>query len=363
MYLKPLLIISFLLSTSVAGDLEFRGQLSVTGLGVYSTESWNKLFGLRYIPQLTHTEYLNDEMFVDTELHLNMFFNHDFSKSEQNIKLYRLKLRLATTQSETRVGLQKINFGPAYILRPLRWFDKLDPRDALGLTDGVYALSYKYNFLNNSQAWIWGLYRNSGTKGYDILPTSLKIPEFGGRYQFPLLDGESAVTFHSRIVDANLFEYRETKVALDGRWDVELGLWFESVLQKNDHDLIPYKWTSMTTLGTDYTFDVGNGLHVIGEHMFSAASKEVFGTDVNSHISAVMMNYPISLFDGIMGMMFFSWDNHQLYKFVQWQRTYDNFIISLNMFHYPEGNLPSFGNSDGLPNQGYGFQFTVIYNH
>ncbi|MBU1100765.1 MAG: hypothetical protein KKA84_10215 [Bacteroidetes bacterium] len=368
MNISKLIILSLLLSFFIgshliAGDLEFRGQLSATGLGFYSSDSWNKLLGLRYIPQITHTEILNDEMFIDTELHLNMFFSHDFTNPEYNIKLYRLKLRFATTQSELRIGLQKINFGPAYILRPLRWFDKLDPRDALGLTDGVYALRYKYNFLNNAQIWLWGLYRNSGTKGYDILPTSLKKPELGGRFQLPFLDGESAVTIHSRIVDASIFEYRETKVALDGRWDIEVGLWFESVLQKNDHEMLPYKWNSMTTLGTDYTFEIGNGLHVIGEHMFFAASEKPFGTEVHYHMTAIMANYPLGLFDGLMGMVFFSWEDHELYKFVQWQRTYDNFILSLSMFHYPEGNLPSFGNSGSVPNQGYGFQFTIIYNH
>ena len=48
-------------------------------------------------------------------------------------------LRLSTSRFEARVGLQKINFGSATLFRPLMWFDSLDPRDPLQITDGVYA--------------------------------------------------------------------------------------------------------------------------------------------------------------------------------------------------------------------------------
>jgi len=53
-------------------------------------------------------------------------------------------IRLSTKQFELRAGLQKINFGSATLLRPLMWFDKIDPRDPLQLTDGVYALLARY---------------------------------------------------------------------------------------------------------------------------------------------------------------------------------------------------------------------------
>ncbi len=362
-YIIIFLIILIACGPSHAGDLELRGQLSSLGLGAYQSNEWTKLIGLRYIPQLTTTEYLADEIFIDTEFSLNAFLNYDIDETNENIKLYRIKIRLATAQSETRLGLQKINFGPAFILRPLRWFDRLDPRDPLGLTEGVYALSFKYSFLNNSQIWIWGLYGNKETKGYDILPSVKTKPEFGGRYQFPVFEGESAFSFHTRTVNASLFEYRESKVSLDGRWDIQVGLWFESVIQKNDSELLPFEWNNMAMLGTDYTFDVGNGLHVIGEHMYSSASKEFLGTDFEVNVSALMINYPYTLMDSFMGMMFFTWDNRQLYKFIQWQRAYDDFLISLNLFHYPESNIPTLNNNNSAPAQGYGFQVTVIYNH
>ena len=352
----------FYISKLNAGDIDLRGQLSANGYGSYSSDNLNKYLDLRYIPQITFTEYLTDTWIFDSEFSLNAYFNTNFEKNEQQVKLYRLKLRFATPQTETRIGLQKINFGPAYILRSLRWFDRLDPRDPLGLTDGVYALRFKYSFLDNSSLTFWGLYRNNETKGYELLPTSKKHPEFGGRYLFPILNGETGFTVNTRIVDASSFEYRETKFALDGRWDVEVGLWFEAVVQKNEFDILPYHWQSMTTLGTDYTLDIGNGIHVLAEHMRTAASEIFYGNDMEINISALMMSYPQSLVDNLVGLLYYTWDAKKLYKFIQWQRMYDDFSLSLSLFHYPEGELAALSNTN-IPNQGYGFQLTFIYNH
>ena len=182
-------------------------------------------------------------------------------------KSYRTILRYSTTQSEVQLGLQKIDFGPAQLLRSLMWFDRVDPRDPLKLTDGVYALRYKYSFLNNSLIWLWCLYGNTDTKGYELLPTEKNVPEFGGRAQIPILAGEIAATLHTRKVDAMLYSYRENRYALDGRWDIGIGIWFESAWQQNISIMPIYKWNRMTTIGADYTIPVGNGIYILAEHM------------------------------------------------------------------------------------------------
>ncbi len=50
---------------------------------------------------------------------------------DKNFKsfFHRLEVRFATNQMETRPGLQKVGFGPVFLLRSLRRFDRLDPRD------------------------------------------------------------------------------------------------------------------------------------------------------------------------------------------------------------------------------------------
>ena len=112
---------------------ELKGQLSAFSSETRNQDTWQNTSGLRYIPQLTLTRPLSESSFLGAEISLNSLLRYDSLESEGDLSvdLYRLKLRLATAQTETRIGLQKINFGPAYLLRPLKWFDRLDPADRL----------------------------------------------------------------------------------------------------------------------------------------------------------------------------------------------------------------------------------------
>ncbi|GAI27146.1 unnamed protein product, partial [marine sediment metagenome] len=58
------------------------------------------------------------------------------------------------------------------------WFDRIDPRDPLQLTDGVYGLLLRQYFLNNANIWVWGLYGNDDLRGWEYLPSEAKSVEF-----------------------------------------------------------------------------------------------------------------------------------------------------------------------------------------
>ena len=115
--------------------------------------------GLRYIPQLNINAQLGDGRLLDFEFSANIngsggikpFDEYDH---EGNIKPYRVWARYSGNQFEVRMGLQKINFGSASMLRPLMWFDQVDPRDPLQLTDGVWGILGRYYFLNNVNIFI-----------------------------------------------------------------------------------------------------------------------------------------------------------------------------------------------------------------
>lgn len=357
------LILLMLPMATSAVDWGYRGQFSIWTRPFNSNDEWKFGLGARYFPELTLEYNLTDEIFFDTELSLNVFINSDFTTTIKEVKLYRLKFRFATAQSETRIGLQQLNFGPARMLRSLKWFDKIDPRDPLGMTDGIYAVRFKYNFLNNASIWLWGLFGNEQTKGYELFPTAANTPEFGGRLVMPVLSGEMAATVHTRKVDASLFEYRENRFALDGRWDVEIGCWFESVFQQSKSDFIPYEWQKFITLGADYTFSVGNGLYIAAEHMMLSMSSEILNSDLDYNNSALMMNYPIGIMDNINLVTYYSWDTEKFYNYIQWQRTWDYFSLNIGLFHYPNaaGIVPT--QNDNVPMSGYGVQVMFVYNH
>ena len=128
-------------------DIDFNGQISGWTTQVYADDDWKNTTGLRYIPQLVITQPLTETAFMDAEVSINSYLLTRKNSDHKNYdaELYRALVRYATAQTETRIGLQKINFGPAQVLRSLMWFDRMDPTDPVQFTEGVYAALFKYN--------------------------------------------------------------------------------------------------------------------------------------------------------------------------------------------------------------------------
>jgi len=245
------------------------------------------------------------------------------------------------------------------------WFDRIDPRDPIKMTDGVWGIRYMYNFLDNSSIWLWGLYGNYDTKGYETEATKDNKAEFGGRYQYPVPYGEIAVTFHSRLADASTLdgsEFRENRYAIDVRWDVLVGLWFEAMLQEQRTNLVINNWKKLITLGADYTFDLGNGLYVLGEHMTSIESEKSLTNDEDHQISAFSLSYPIGFSDNLTAYSGLDWDHTAVFIFLSWQRTINNLAIDLSLFNYPESESGG-STGDSFTGGGLGGRIMFVYTH
>lgn len=353
---------------AAALDCQVKGQVSGWAVGAESDDAWSTRYGLRYIPELTVAQGLAAGRVFDVEASVNGFIAQDTRDltDDVDLELYRLKVRWAGEKTELRLGLQKISFGPAFLLRPLQWFDRLDPRDPLHLTEGVYAALFKYTALNNADCWIWLLLGNDDPKGMDILGSDSDWPEVGGRFQFPVLHGEMAVACHSRQVDVSdyfLSDYDEQRYAADGRWDVGVGLWFEAVAQHQEIPFVPYEWLKMGTAGMDYTFGIGNGLHVLGEHMVLSIAKYFSEWKNNYHYSAFFVNYPVTLFDAVTYIGYYDHDQKNYAQYASWQRTYDKVVVSFSLFRYPEASQSVFGFQANSAGAGSGGQVMVIFNH
>ena len=338
------------------------------------------LLGLRYIPTFS-LELPSDKGYqLDAEFSLNAYGSLDFQSSDDirsdgKIKPYRAWVRFSTNQFEARLGLQKINFGPAFMFRTLMWFDQLDARDPLQLTDGVYGLLLRYYFLNNANIWLWGLYGNNDPKGWESISTADNTAEFGGRIQVPAGKGELGFSYHHRSIDLSEMSFMiprplpeqtkvsENRVALDGKWDIVIGLWFEGAVFKKNTTWLPYPWQQNLTLGIDYTFGIGNGLHVVGEHYFSMQSTEFLSSGEDFNFSALSLNYPIGLLDSLSAMVYYDWKSDEFYRFINWQRTYDRWQIYVMGFWNPKQFLIYQGNLDSSLFTGTGFQVMVVYNY
>jgi hypothetical protein len=358
-------------------SIDFHGQISgwitVNGKQVDKSQ-----LGLRYLPELLLEKSLTRALTISADISLNSYGSGQFNgwnKFDANgrIKPYRLWLRFASSQFESRIGLQKINFGSAALLRPLMWFDRIDPRDPLQLTDGVYALLLRYYFLNNTNIWLWGLYGNDETKGWEIIPSDQKKIEFGGRWQMPIYKGEFAITYHHRQADLKRGllgqiplgdeSIPEDRFGLDGKWDIGIGVWFEATITHQQIDLPAVKYQRLLNLGLDYTFGVGNGMHAMLENFIYETADKIFSVGESVNFSALSLGYPIGLLDQINGMIYHDWKNKTWYRFINWQRTYNRWQLFLIGFWNPD-QFQIYRNQVGENLfAGKGMQIMMVFNH
>ncbi len=332
--------------------------------------------GFRYIPE-TKFNMPVGILSIAGEASLNTWgaFNYSNEGSttmNQQINPYRLWIKLSGNQFELRAGLQKINFGSAKMLRPLMWFDKLDPRDPLQLTDGVYALLGRYYFLNNASIWLWGLYGNEELKGLEQFPTKKRSIEYGGRVQVPVSIGEAALSFHHRETNPDIllpdslktgYTYPENRIAFDTKVDLTVGLWLEGSLTQHNFDFTPFTYTTLLNAGADYTFNIGDGLNIMGESFFYLSGENPFASDQALSFAGITLSYPFNIIHNISGIVFYNLTNQELYRFINWSATFDKWTFYTMAFWNPKNyQLYNFQQEATLFG-GAGFQLMAVFNH
>lgn len=373
--LFPVLLLAAALRLSLAAAAtDLRSQLSAW-FALNDARPSTPRLGLRWQPALSLSLPLGGEWKLDGEFAADVAV--DAAAPEWNaldaegaIDPYRLWLRLSSPRFEARLGLQKIDFGSATVFRPLMWFDRVDARDPLKLTAGVYGLLLRYYFRGNANLWLWGLYGNDEPKGWEILPTARREPEFGGRIQVPLPAGEAAATIHFRRVAGAAGEFGESRFALDGKWDASVGLWAEASVSRLDGpfpaaipgagELLP--WQRSLALGVDYTFGLGNGLYVLAEQFLGDSAPSLAGSGQGGvTLTALLARYPLGLLDTLSAIVYLDWRSGRLYAFAAWQRTLDRWQFHVMAFANPRqaaaGMTPA--NSHFA---GWGGQLMAVWN-
>jgi len=347
---------------------EFSGMLS--GWCQYidnSGDSYSTTFGFRGIPSLEIP--ISSHIQFETSANLYTSFPpNDLQqiKKATLLKPYRWWIRYSTDQLEGRIGLQQINFGPCKILRPLMWFDQLDPKDPLHLTEGIYGIRFRYDFQNNANIWFWTLYGNKDVKGWEYIPTNKKTPEFGGRIQHPFYNGEFALTLHHRKISDNvnqtINEGEENRIAFDGIWDIGVGIWLESSTSQFLFQNGSQHFQSAHSLGMDYTLPIENGLYILTEHLYTTYGVELTHQMETFKISGIMITYPFGIFDQLSFFSLYNWTSSSTIHYVSWQRNLD--MLSLYLSGYwnsKDTTLLETSSSTGMIGNS-GILFMIIYN-
>jgi hypothetical protein len=361
--------------TIFAQNLQFKGQLSAW-TNFNSANELDLWGGARYLPQLNFQVNSQRKGLVDFEASANIngtlgTLPFDTLFSNATIKPYRLWARYSTNQFELRAGLQKINFGSASMIRPLMWFDQLDPRDPLQMTDGVWGILGRYFFLSNANAWMWLLYGNKAPKTWEVGNTSLDRPELGGRLQLPVPKGELAFSYHNRKVEKSEVggfpmidaAQTENRFGLDGKWDLGIGLWFEASWMQKSKNIGAMTNQVAVNVGADYTFGVGNGINLVMEHLFFSFSEKPFAINDPFAFSTLSLMYPLGMDDQLSSINYYDWTNNGLYSMVTWTHQFRRFNFYCMGYINPRDYHVPLATNDINLFAGTGVQLMIVFNH
>ncbi len=307
-----------------------------------------------YIPTLSLFKELSDNQLVDIEwaYRLDRAYSGD-SLLYSNQSYHRYWVRYSSEKLEVRLGLQKIVFGPSFVLRSLSWFDTIDLKDPTGQTDGVEAFRLRWFPSNSLSLWSWAINNDQDTLSY------------GSRAEVSNSAGEWGLTYHQdpskslqQIGQIGIpISGSHNRIAIDYRYDGFIGIWNESALISSDRtDII------MATVGADYTLPIATGILLMMESMY-ISSKTNDSTSTQSY-TAFMASMPLGMVHQLMFISQLDLEENRSYNYLRWSSTYDhyslNFILSISpkRAEYLPTIMPN-----TLAGFGNGFQFMFIYNH
>ena len=366
------LLISNLYSQS--NSFEFKGQISLQS-NVNFENDYKYFLGGRYLPELEYSKEIDSLSSITILSSANFSASKFFNTLGKNLNyedydFYRLWIRYINKNIEYRLGLQKIDFGSALLIRPLQWFNQIDPRDPLGLTNGVYGFLIRYYFKDNSNIWFWSLLGNNERRGLDFLISNKNKPEFGARFQKIIPNGEIAISYHYRKTTfdqlklINPYQINpEQRIGLDAKWDLGIGLWFEASYIDRMKKIGPYSNQGLFLVGSDYTFNIGNGLNLIGEHFINFLGEKNI-SEASSSISATSISYPISFAGSLNAFYYRQWKNNKNTFAVNYRHNFNKITAYLIATYNPRLTEESFFENEILNTfAGPSFQLLLTYNH
>jgi|TARA_Y100000310_G_scaffold213239_1_gene214145 hypothetical protein len=319
---------------------------------------------LGYIPTLSLSRDLNNYSFIDLEwgYYFERIYNGDALLKTAS-KNYRMWFRYSSEKLEARLGLQKIAFGPAQILRSLAWFDTIDPKDPTGQTAAVEAFRLRVYPTNSLSVWTW------------VINNELDTLAYGGRVELSTDHGEWGFTYHQDPTMTTqaagqlpvIIPGPHQRVALDHRYDGYLGFWFEGAgFFADNQQAVALNRYALVTFGADYTVPVGPGLLVMAEIMQSNGWSSKTDSTSKQTFTAFMAGMPLGMLHQLMFITHVDWDENHTYNYFRWSTTYDNFslnfVLSINPKRVNYDNVHE-GLLNTLTGFGTGLQFMLIYNH
>jgi hypothetical protein len=270
---SALLVIIFLLFHSVlwAFDANFEGRFKTGSQLVIDSPPLHKDFDSELELRLGLLGSLleKDDWVLDYELSGDVKQVDGPSEQvglrrETDMDFFRAWLRLDNGKVKIRGGRQKILFGSGFIFRPLGIFDTRDVTGVVPLTRGVDGV--RITGFPSTTSLIEGW----------IVPAKLNNALiFGVRGEMLLDDIEAGamIQYHpkSDLNGISGFNLEKVQMGYHLKGEKAFGFWNESRLDIEMALSSPIQFD--TVFGVDYTFDIGQGLHVLAEYFLTTREK------------------------------------------------------------------------------------------
>ncbi len=189
-------------------------------------------------------------------------------RRETDVDFFRAWLRLDSGNFKIRGGRQKILFGAGTIYRPLGFFDTRNVTGVVPQTRGVDGFRST-----------WFVTPFSFLEGW-LVPAK-KDNSFitGMRGETLIADMEVGVAFQyhprSDLKDLAGFDQKMFQLGYHLKGEREFGFWNESRMDIEMQSAVRFD----TVFGMDYTFNLGEGLHVLLEYFLTMRQKDFTLTD------------------------------------------------------------------------------------
>jgi len=177
---------------------------------------------------------------------------------EYDAELFRGWIRYEKDNFKIRGGRQQILFGTGTLFRPLGFFDTRIIFGIIPLTRGVDSVRSTYFLSSTSSVQGWAVSAKDGNRA---------IVGLRGEANFGPVEAGAVLQYHPKtdlpfLADFNL---EMVQMGYHLRSEAVIGFWNESRLDiQQDQSGDPLRFD--TVVGVDYTFDVGQGLHVLLEY-------------------------------------------------------------------------------------------------
>ena len=186
-------------------------------------------------------------------------------RPETDIDLHRTWLRLSNDFFQFRGGRQEILFGDGVIFQPLGLFDTRDVSGVVPESHGVDSFRATWFLSDVSILETWFVPAKIGTALISGIRAELLLGEL-----------QTGVVFQyhpkSDLENFSGYEREMIQMGYHIKGEREVGFWNESRLDIEMEPSSPVQFD--TVFGTDYTFDIGKGLHILMEYFLSTQQRE-----------------------------------------------------------------------------------------